>query len=204
MHRPLRLEKAEIPGVSGPCWSVDGTPTDCVKIAVDRLFGRKPDLVVSGINRGANLGTDVLFSGTVSAAMEGAMQGIHSIAVSLGWGDNFDFETAAVWAAKAIGIAKDVELPFGTILNINIPQGKPRGSRVAGLGVLDYGESYEERTDPRGRRYYWLAGDKVPASQGSGTDDAWLQEGYITITPLKFDLTDFTMMERLAAIFKDK
>jgi 5'-nucleotidase len=202
MHRPLRLEKIEIAGLRAPCWHVDGTPTDCVKIAVDRLFGGKPDLVVSGINRGANLGTDVLFSGTVSAAMEGAMQGIPSIAVSLGWGEEYDFERAAPWAARAIGAAMELVLPFGTILNINIPQGEPKGLRVAGLGVLDYGETYDERTDPRGRKYYWLAGDRVPACGGDDTDDAWLLKGHITVTPLKFDLTDYPVMERLRDAFE--
>lgn len=200
MHRPLRLERADLPGLGFPCWCVDGTPTDCVKIAIDRLFDGKPDMVVSGINRGANLGTDVLFSGTVSAAMEGALQGVRSIAVSLGWGEGYDFESAAPWAAKAVEAAAGIELPFGTLLNVNIPQCRPKGMRVARLGVLDYGENYMEREDPRGRKYYWLAGDKVPAASGGDTDDAWLLAGYITITPLKFDLTDYSMMEELTRL----
>jgi 5'-nucleotidase len=201
MHRPLRFERVDVQGLDCPCWCVDGTPTDCVKIAIDRLFDGKPDMVVSGINRGANLGTDVLFSGTVSAAMEGALQGVRSIAVSLGWGEAYDFEGAAPWAAKAVEAAAGIELPFGTMLNVNIPQGRPKGVRVARLGVLDYGETYVEREDPRGRKYYWLAGDKVPAASGGDQDDAWLQAGYMTITPLKFDLTDNSVMEVLEGRF---
>jgi 5'-nucleotidase len=203
MNRPLRLEKINVPGLHCPCWSVDGTPTDCVKLAIDRLFDKKPDMVVSGINQGSNLGTDVLFSGTVSAAMEGALQGIPSIAVSLGWGDEWDFDKAALWALKAIGVARKCIMPFGTLMNINIPQGEPRGIKLAKLGVLEYGESYLERKDPRGRKYYWLAGDKVPAHRDSEADDAWKEAGYMTVTPLKFDLTDYAMMEELRGLFKE-
>jgi len=130
----------------------------------------------------------------VSAAMEGAMQGIPSIAVSLGWGDNWDFAGAAMWARQAVAIAMKFLLPFGSLMNINIPQGNPRGIRVARLGVLDYGENYVERVDPRGRKYYWLAGDKLPAPHESDTDDAWLEKGYITLTPLRFDLTDDSIL----------
>lgn len=201
MTRPLRLERAEVLGVNCPCWAVDGTPTDCVKLAIDKLFDGKPALVVSGINKGSNLGTDVLFSGTVSAAMEGAMQGIPSIAVSLRWGDEWDYESAARWVAVAVGVTMRCTLPFGTVVNINIPNEKPRGIRVAGLGVLDYGESYLEREDPRGRKYYWLAGKKAPAPGGSETDDAWSERGYITVTPLKFDITDFSMLDELRIRF---
>lgn len=203
MSRPLRLEKTAVHGLDYPCYCVDGTPTDCVKLAIDKLFDEKPGLVVSGMNRGANLGTDVLFSGTVSAAMEGAMQGIPSIAVSLGWGDDFDFEKAGMWARPAVGIAMKCALPFGSLLNINIPQGKPLGIRAAKLGVLDYGENYLEREDPRGRKYYWLAGDKIPAHHDSESDDAWLERGYLTITPLKFDLTDYGIIGNLNGLVKE-
>lgn len=199
MSRPLRLEQVTVHGLGFPCYSVDGTPTDCVKLAIDRVFHQKPNLVVSGINRGANLGTDVLFSGTVSAAMEGAMQGIPSIAVSLGWGDEWDFDAAALWASQAVGIAMKFPMPFGSLMNINIPQGKPRGIRAARLGVLDYGENYMERVDPRGRKYYWLAGDKLPAPHESETDDGWLERGYITLTPLRFDLTDYSMLNAVVS-----
>jgi 5'-nucleotidase len=207
MNRPLRLEKVVLPGLGCPCWSVDGTPTDCVKLAIDRLFQGKPDMVVSGINRGSNLGTDVLFSGTVSAAMEGALQGIQSIAVSLGWGDDFNFEEAARWAVPAIKLAMQCSLPFGSLMNINIPQGRPNGIRVARLGVLDYGENYVEREDPRGRKYYWLAGEKLPAHRDSESDDAWLERGYLTLTPLRYDVTDYGVLDelgRLATVFEEK
>jgi 5'-nucleotidase len=202
MSRPLRLEKVLVHGLDVPCYSVDGTPTDCVKLAIDKLFDTKPDMVVSGMNRGANLGTDVLFSGTVSAAMEGAMQGIFSVAVSLGWGDDWDFESAAQWAGKAVGLSMQCKLPFGTLMNINIPQGMPLGIRVARLGILDYGENYVEREDPRGRKYYWLAGSKLPAHRNSESDDAWLEKGYVTVTPLKFDLTDDSVMAEVGKIYE--
>ena len=196
MNRPLRLEQASIAGLDCPCYSVDGTPTDCVKLAISRLYDTPPDLVVSGINRGANLGSDVLFSGTVAAAMEGAMQGIPSVAVSLsGLGCPWNFEAAAEWGAKAVRLAIGHKLPFGTVMNVNIPACQPKGMKCTKLGVLEYGESYDKRTDPRGRSYYWLAGDKQPAHEHSDADDAWLERGYITITPLKCDMTDYDLLE---------
>jgi 5'-nucleotidase len=202
MNRPLRMEEAHIHGLEMPCWAVDGTPTDCAKLAMDKLFDAKPDLLVSGINQGSNLGTDVLFSGTVSAAMEGALQGVHSMAVSLrGYENQWDFEAAACWASKVISIAKGCTLPFGTLLNINIPSGTPRGIQIAKMGLLDYTEEYVRRRDPGGRNYYWLSGDKLPAGNDTGTDDAWLEAGYITITPLKFDLTDYSALDHLRSLF---
>ena len=194
MYRPLRLEKVEVFGMPFPSYTVDGTPTDCVKLALDKLLQGKPDLVVSGINRGANLGSDVLFSGTVAAAMEGAMQGIRAVAVSLEGRRDWNFERAAKLALIAIEAAKDCPLPFGTLMNVNVPDFTPKGYKLTPMGVLDYGESYVERADPRGRRYYWLSGKKKPAQEQADTDDAWLERGYVTITPVKFDMTDYDLL----------
>lgn len=196
MTRPLRLEPVKVPGLDCPCWAVDGTPTDCVKLAISRLFDVPPDIVVSGINIGANLGSDVLFSGTVAAAMEGAMQGIPAVAVSLIVSDAMDFDGAAVYAAQAVRAALRTPFPLGTVMNVNIPSRQPLGWKLTALGVLEYGETYEQRQDPRGRNYYWLAGSKQPAPAQSEADDAWLERGYLTVTPIKCDLTDYNLLER--------
>lgn len=196
MARPLRLEKVKVAGLDCPCWAVDGTPTDCVKLAISRLFDTPPDIVVSGINIGANLGSDVLFSGTVAAAMEGAMQGVPAVAVSLAVSESMDFDQAAVYAAQAVRSALRTKFPLGTVMNVNVPARPPLGWKMTSLGVLDYGENYEQRQDPRGRNYYWLTGNKQPAPAQSDADDAWVERGYITVTPIKCDLTDYILLEQ--------
>ncbi len=196
MSRPLRMEPAKVPGLECPCWAVDGTPTDCVKLAISRLYDAPPDIVVSGINNGANLGSDVLFSGTVAAAMEGAMQGVPAVAVSLRMGGETTFDQAAVWATQAVRAALAAPFPLGTVMNVNVPSCAPLGWKLTALGVLEYGETYEQRRDPRGRSYYWLTGNKRPADAQSDADDAWLERGYLTVTPIKCDLTDYSLLEK--------
>ena len=192
MYRPLRLDKVQVPGMDFPSWAVDGTPTDCVKLALARLFdGGRPDLIVSGINAGGNLGSDIHFSGTVSAAMEGAMSGIPAIALSLeDRTGRWDYDRAAGFAMPVIRAALGCAFPFGTLMNVNLTPDEPKGIKLAPMGVLDYGESYDERTDPRGRKYYWLNGTRKPAGDAEQTDAAWLERGYLTVTPIKFDMTD--------------
>lgn len=196
MTRPLRLEPVKVAGVECPCWAVDGTPTDCVKLAISRLFDAPPDIVVSGINIGANLGSDVLFSGTVAAAMEGAMQGVPAVAVSLAVSESMDFERAAGYAAKAVRAALRTTFARGTVMNVNVPARPVQGWKLTSLGVLEYGENYEQRQDPRGRNYYWLTGNKQPAAAHSDADDAWVEKGYITVTPIKCDLTDYDLLQQ--------
>ncbi len=197
MSRPLRLDKVTLPGLDLPTYAVEGTPTDTVKLALYRLFDGKPDLVVSGINAGGNLGTDIHFSGTVSAAMEAALQGIPSVAVSLEdrtgvWA----WDHAAAYALQAIRMAQGCRFPFGTLMNINLPAGTPKGIKLAAMAVLDYGESYEERTDPRNRPYYWLRGTRKPAGDSDVSDAAWLERGYVTVTPIRFDMTDYDTLSQ--------
>ncbi|NLZ38462.1 MAG: 5'/3'-nucleotidase SurE [Firmicutes bacterium] len=198
MHRPLRAEKVKYRhSPELPAWSVNGTPADCVKLAVEALLPHKPDLVISGINRGANLGTDVLYSGTVSAAIEGVILGIPAIAVSLAEYHNPEYEYAAAFIAKLAPVfAKQAKREM--ILNVNVPccpAEEIRGVSVNRLGVRHYKNPFEKRTDPRGRTYYWLAGEIVDKSEDKDTDVVAVKKRKISITPIQIDLTNYAMLE---------
>jgi 5'-nucleotidase len=184
-------------------WSVDGTPTDCVNWGVLHLMKDvRPDLVVSGINLGLNLGDDVTYSGTVSAAFEGTLIGIPSVAISQEIETGFTFDSAAGFAEKLARRLLGEPLPTGTLVNINIPAGPPQGVRVTRLGKRRYGETVIEKTDPRGRPYYWI-GSTIPAGElEEGTDITAIAEKYISMTPLHLDLTDYRSMEVLESIAK--
>jgi 5'-nucleotidase len=194
MHRPLRVERARFlhnPELTG--WSVNGTPSDCVKLAVEALLEKRPDLVISGINRGSNLGTDVLYSGTVSAAVEGVILGLPAVAVSLtAGGESEDFVHAAEFIRDLIPHLLAAGLPEGTLLNINVPPGcgKVGKARITRLGTRRYRNSFDRRTDPRGLIYYWLAGELVEGEDEADSDVRAIKDGHISITPLKFNLTD--------------
>jgi len=200
MYDPLRVREIHLEGLASPCYSVDGTPADCVKLAVDHLMPEKPHIVFSGINRGANLGTDVLYSGTVSAAMEGAILGFPAAAISLASFENNDYTYAAEFAARVAKKLTDENFPYGTLININVPN-LPRedikGVRIAPLGVRKYNDSYVKRKDPRGQTYYWLSGGVIENENEEDTDVFWINKGFITITPLHFDLTKFSLMDKL-------
>jgi 5'-nucleotidase len=204
MHRPLRVQEARFihnPDLTG--WSVNGTPSDCVKLAVEAIFDERPDLVISGINRGSNLGTDVLYSGTVSAAVEGVILGIPSLAVSLSeGGKSEDFLYAARFVHRLIPRLSEFALPAGTLLNINVPAGGARvkGARVTRLGIRRYQNSFDKRVDPRGLIYYWLAGELVEGEEESDTDVKAVLDGYISVTPVHFNLTNYTLMPALGEI----
>lgn len=200
LHKPLYVTPIRLEGARGPIWSVSGTPADCTKIGVLALLENKPDLVVSGINRGSNVGTDVLYSGTVSAAIEGAILGIPSIAVSLATFEDADYHFAAAFTVTVIDRIRQEGLAAGTLLNINIPP--IDGSLVAGvavtrLGVRYYTDVFHPRKDPRGRTYYWLAGEVVTGEEDPETDVGALAQNLITITPLHLRLTDFDAIDRL-------
>ncbi|NLP36231.1 MAG: 5'/3'-nucleotidase SurE [Firmicutes bacterium] len=201
MHRPLRAEKVRYshsPDV--PAWAVNGTPADCVKLAVEALLPQKPDLVISGINRGANLGTDVLYSGTVSAAIEGVILGIPAIAVSLAEYHNPDYTYAAAFVARLAQQHCRQNTKKDLLLNVNVPNCKPheiKGVAVCPLGVRQYKNAFAKRTDPRGRAYYWLAGELIDLEENKDTDVAAIKECKITITPIQPDLTDFTFLNEL-------
>ncbi len=188
MNRPLHVRKLE-PDV----YTLDGTPTDCVTIGMNKVLPVKPDLLVSGINPGPNLGDDISYSGTVSAAIEGTMYGIPSLAFSLAGEPPYDFETAAGVAWKLASMAMQFGLPENTLLNINIPQLKPeeiRGIRFTRQGRRIYKNAIQETYDPWGRKHYWIGGGTVHWSGGEETDDQALQEGFISVTPIQLDLTN--------------
>lgn len=201
MHRPLRVEPAHFlhnPALIG--WAVNGTPSDCVKLAVEALLEEKPDMIISGINRGSNLGTDVLYSGTVSAAVEGIILGIPSVAVSLtGEGSSEDFAFAAEFVRDFIPHLCEEGLPAGTLLNINVPSGRGaiKGTRVTRLGTMRYRNSFDRRTDPRGMSYYWLAGELVKGEEEENSDVQAVRDGFISITPVHFDLTNDAIIPEL-------
>ncbi|MEO6810072.1 MAG: 5'/3'-nucleotidase SurE, partial [Isosphaeraceae bacterium] len=170
--------------------AVEGSPADCVKLAVNELLDRPPDLIVSGINSGANAGINVLYSGTVAAAIEGAFFKITSIAVSLEFTERFDYPHAARHAVRIIERILSNQPPAGSLFNINLPahsRGEPKGVRVVPMGIGRYGEGFEKRQDPRGRTYYWMTYAPPYQIEGPETDVTGLIEGYITVTPLHFD-----------------
>ena len=197
LNRPLRLlelQKDE--------WIVDGTPTDCVNLAVLKLLKTtRPDIVVSGINFGPNLGDDVTYSGTISAAFEGALLNIPSIAFSALVGEQFSFDGPAKFAAELTRVVLAGDRRADIILNVNFPIGS-RGVRVTRLGKRIYGEGVIERLDPRGRKYYWIGGDPPTWHPGENTDFEAIQAGYISITPLHLDLTHHESIPRLKELEK--
>ena len=171
-------------------YSVDGTPADCVYLGVNGVWGERPDLVISGINHGANLGDDVLYSGTVAAAMEGRNLGMSAIAMSL-VGTRY-FETAGRVAANLVGAASSLTLPPRSLLNVNVPDlpwDEIRGFRVTRLGYRGPAESPMKVLDPRGRERYWIAAVGENADDGPDTDFAAVEAGFVSITPLQIDLT---------------
>lgn len=198
VHRPLRVREAGFrsPRVRG--WVVDGTPADCVKLGLEALLPEKPDFLISGINFGPNVGTDVLYSGTVSAAIEGIINGIPSVAVSLATHDEPDFTTAVLFIEDLLPELARQVLPTGTLLNVNVPPGKPRGVRVTKLGNIRYVNVIDRRTDPRGRIYFWMAGEPLDLDGNDpDTDVRAVKEGFISVTPVQIDLTDYLFIEKL-------
>lgn len=178
--------------------AVTGKPADCVKFAVSVLLnGKKPDLIISGINFGGNDGCSVFYSGTVAAAHEGALMGVDSFAISLDSFNNPDFSTAAKFTAKlALWIYKN-NLPAGTFLNVNVPPGKPKGTRFTRQGTEPIHETFEKRKTPHDRHYYWM-GAKMPLHKNDNKIDTYaLKNKYITITPLHSDLTDEGFLDKV-------
>jgi 5'-nucleotidase len=196
LAHPLRVEKL------GPrVWSVDGTPTDCVNLGVNGILrGKRIRLLVSGINKGANLGDDITYSGTVSAAIEGTLLGIPSVAVSLVTRKRFRFDAAAHFALE---VAKNVlrkGLPGDTLLNVNVPNApreEIRGVRVTRQGKRIYGDFIVEKRDPRGRKYYWIGGDHLRSEDIPGSDLEAIEGNFVSITPVHLDLTNYAALRAL-------
>jgi 5'-nucleotidase len=193
LDRPLRIERLGERRIA-----VDGTPTDCVAIAISKLMdGGVPDIVVSGINFGYNMGADVHYSGTVSAAFEGVILGAPAIAVSLGVGEGMSFHIAAKFARELAEWILDNGLPKDTLLNVNVPLHKPTGVRLTRLGVRRYTEGVIEERDPRGRQIFWIGGGRPVWESIPDTDFHEVAEGYVSVTPLHLDMTDRRSLERL-------
>jgi 5'-nucleotidase len=218
MHKPIRAEAIE--EVFPPkirAWSCSGTPSDCVKLALGALMDSFPDIVVSGINHGPNLGTDVLYSGTVSAAMEGAMEGIPAIAVSLTSFTQRSFAPAAAYIRDLLASDKLFSLSKSLLLNVNVPAlaaADIKGAKLTRQGIRRYIDQFEQRLDPRGKTYYWLAGEVIEEVEDPIASQTWppelqavlasvptdvqaIREGYISITPLQHNLTAITGLSAL-------
>ena len=184
-------------------WAVDGSPADAVKLGVSEICPQRPDLIISGINAGLNAGINVLYSGTVAAAIEGSFFGITSIAVSLEWDDHMNFQRAAQLASGLIKQLISLRPPAGSLFNINIPTAALHGTpevRIVPMSVARYGEAFERRIDPRGRNYYWASNDLPPPPSAQDSDVTALAEGVITITPLEYDLTNRTRLDELREV----
>jgi 5'-nucleotidase len=211
LHQPIRAEIVESifhPAVKA--WACDGTPSDCVKLALWALLDTPPDLVLSGINQGANLGTEILYSGTVSAAMEGLIEGIPSVALSLISHTSKDFQPAAKFAKILVDQLAQKPLPELMLLNVNIPAVK--WEEIAGVtltrqGLRHYIDVFNKRVDPRGKTYYWLTGEVVEdvepptglnLPQNVPTDVEVVRKNYISITPLQYNLTYATGLDKLS------
>ena len=183
-------------------WAVEGSPADCVKLAISELCPQRPELVVSGINSGQNAGINVLYSGTVAAAIEGAFYGITSVAVSLEYDELARYEQAAQIAVALVEQIIDQKDDRPHLYNLNIPTAALEGPaevRILPMAVAPWGESFERRRDPRGRSYYWATGMQPDLPNDAKTDLSALRQGYITLTPLEFDMTEQRELEKMKA-----
>ncbi len=226
LHRPLRVNQIEdVFANEVTAWACSGTPSDCVKLALDAILPAAPDFVVSGINHGANLGTDVLYSGTVSAAMEGVLEGIPAIAISLTSFACKEFQPAANFAVRLITQLEKNPLNLPVLLNVNVPPVPAeaiKGAVIARQGIRRYFDQFEKRVDPRGKIYYWLAGevmeegeaelDVPPGKEEADLDKALsalscqfttdvkaIKDNYITVTPLQSNLTAYAALNFIEA-----
>ncbi len=195
IHRPLRLRQVR------PDWyAVDGTPTDCSWLAIHHVLrGRRASIMLAGINHGPNLADDVTYSGTIAAAMEASIFGVPAIAFSLAGRNGFDFGPAARFASALVKSALARPLPPHLLLNVNVPPGiEPDGYVVTRLGKHTYGSGVVEKTDPRGRKYYWIGGNEYQHEDIPGSDcNAVLREKLVSVTPLHLDLTEHRLLDAL-------
>ncbi|MEC7759840.1 MAG: 5'/3'-nucleotidase SurE [Candidatus Neomarinimicrobiota bacterium] len=196
---PIRIEKVKRSGgFSG--YAVNGTPADSVKIAVKAIMDKKPDIIISGINAGANIGQSLLYSGTISAATEGTFLGIPSIAISLNSLKGGDWSGAKMVAQKVVKSVLEHELPNGTLLNVNvpnIPENEFRGYQITQQGSIYFKDSFEKREDPRGRLYYWMRGKIINPDTDIQNDGVALKKGYVSITPLQLQMTNMSYLAEL-------
>ncbi len=201
MHKPLRAKRVNMFSDGIKAWSVNGTPADCVKLGIEALMDKKPDLVFSGINKGPNLGTDVLYSGTVSAAIEAVMLGVPAAALSLSSYSAEDYSATSEFALSLATNMYKEGLRCDTLLNVNVPAvpiKDIKGVRATRLGTRRYKNSFELRLDPRGEEYYWMSGEAVDEDGDSECDINLVAKGYIAITPIHFDLTLFDYIKKIS------
>lgn len=204
--QPLRLYKTDIYGDIA-AWQCSGTPVDCVKLARDKILHRKPDLCVSGINHGSNCSINIIYSGTMSAAMEAAIEGIPSAGFSLlDFSYDADFTVARHVAHAIAKKMLEEKLPEHTLLNVNIPIATMdtfKGLKLCRQAYAKWQEEFDHRIDPRGKDYYWMTGKFVNLDEGDETDVEALENGYASVVPVKFDLTDMAMKIMLESKWKD-
>ena len=194
LSRPLRIRQIE-----ERHWAVDGTPSDCITLALNRILPPelRPDICVSGINHGANLGEDATYSGTVAGAMEASILGVVGIAFSLVATRDFDFSQCQVVAQQVVRKALAEGLPDFTLLNVNVPKGIPKGIKVTKQGFKAARPVISEHIDPRGKPYYWIGEVRDGFRQEGGTDFEAVEEGYVSVTPMRADLTNYAVLEEL-------
>ena len=200
LHRPLKAEE-----IRGNVFSINGTPTDCVTLGINKLLPQKPDLVVSGINRGANLGDDITYSGTVAAAIEGTIFGIPSIAFSLITDKHYHFETGSFFALKIAEYVLNQSLPYDTLLNVNIPNIRRediKGIKLTRQGRRIYENSIQEMLNPWGEKHFWIGGGKIYWEHGEDTDMEAVQENFVSISPIHLDLTNFSALKFMRETWK--
>ncbi|RMG04236.1 MAG: 5'/3'-nucleotidase SurE [Nitrospirae bacterium] len=203
MHRPLLVEK-----MAEDTYAVNGTPTDCVVIAVEKILPGRPDIIISGINRGANMGDDITYSGTVSAAMEGTLFNIPSIAISMPYeeGKGFQFATAANFARNLAEKILENGLPADTLLNVNVPnlpESEIKGVKFTRQGKRVYDNAIHDTLDPWGRKHYWIGGGTPSWEEDDNTDFSTVSAGFVSITPLHLDLTNYDALSHLRKDWQD-
>ena len=199
LNEPIRLKTVNIKkGLKG--WAVNGTPVDCVKVAIKNLFNKKPDLVLSGINLGANLGKNLIYSGTVAAAYEGTVLGISSAAISLDSFKGKNFIVAKYVATKIANHLLNHKLPQGTMLNVNVPNINKKNLKeflVTKQGNQSFVDIYEKRIDPRGNAYFWIKGEMINDDSSVEYDGKAVKSGYISVTPIQFRMTNEPYINKL-------
>jgi 5'-nucleotidase len=199
LHQPLRADRISLNGCESG-YAVNGTPADCIKLGVLEILGRRPDLVVSGLNPGANVGVNINYSGTVAAAKEAALGGVPAIAASIAGGEPYHYRTAAEFIGRLSELVGRHGLVPGTFLNVNVPNlPSPQiaGVRISRHGLSIFKETMERRVDPRNRTYYWQGADMQVFEENLDIDGAALRQRYITITPIKCDMTDYETLTDL-------
>ncbi|GAC1382714.1 MAG: 5'/3'-nucleotidase SurE [Ginsengibacter sp.] len=198
---PLRLNKVEGMFEGATSWQTSGTPVDCIKLAVDKVLHRKPDICLSGINHGANHSINVIYSGTMSAAMEACIESIPSVGFSLlDYRFEADFTASKHYVRKIVSSLLKTKMDKHLLLNVNIPAvplEEIKGIKIVRQAYAKYDEDFDERTDPHGKKYYWLTGEFKNFDKGSDTDVWALENNYVSVVPVQFDLTNYTIKNEL-------